>query len=123
MEKWPLSLKEIAVLSGQPAALALSRKFGGTRVYIPACPKRNSIAVRRLVEVIGELALPGLCFAYPGVWLYIPNLERRTGIRTVSVETLAATGSASAIARIHGVSELSVRRARRALRHDPNLIA
>lgn len=115
MERWPASLTEVASLIGRSAALAMSAKFGGTRVYIPSCPNRNSFAVRRLVEVIGESAVPALCFAYPGVWLYIPNLAN-SGIRSVSPGVLALPGSAATIARLYGVSEQAVRIARRSCR-------
>lgn len=121
--KLPGVLSEIAEVAGEPAALAISARVGGTRVYIPA----KADDTHWLVDAIGRAAADKVCklFAVDGARgqrVDIPlasgssyrALRRATARR---VHELDQSGKSSReIARAAGLTQRAVHRHRAAHR-------
>jgi hypothetical protein len=116
--KLPGVLAEIAEVAGEPAALIIATRFGGTRVYIPTQVDDK----HALVESIGREAAIKLCEHFTvdgrGQRLDIPLHFGRTyrelqcAIAKRVHELDDGTRSASAIARAIGITTRTVNRHR-----------
>lgn len=105
---WPASLRELADIIGDKAALELQGARAGTRMYVPKRPTQKS----PLAQIIGLrearlLAVSG----YGGEYLVVPTgVLMKARVRRRAIE--AAEGFPSDVARRFGVSERWVRKIR-----------
>ncbi|MGG9999729.1 helix-turn-helix domain-containing protein [Pseudovibrio ascidiaceicola] len=83
MASLPLVLQEIREVAGLPAALEIARRFGGSRVSIPAYPKEG----HWLVETVGENAAQKICAYYR----ITSGSNREIGVKDLSIP-LGPTG-------------------------------
>ena len=107
--------RAIVELIGEPLAVALVERIGGSRVYVPAHPGASS----PLVLAIGHSAAARICDVYAGSDLHIPS---RTALavhrRRDDIHYDLRRGlSAAEVARRHGITVQHVRRIRRQESH------
>ncbi|MDD7908543.1 hypothetical protein PUV47_01330 [Pseudovibrio exalbescens] len=125
MNTLPQVLQEICEVAGLEAAIRIARRYGGSRMSIPAYPKGD----HWLVETVGENAARKICDHYriingsdraAGIYLDIPLGP--AGMRALShqrIRAYLADGlSADEVARRVGVHRQTVLRQAQKLR-DP----
>jgi len=106
MPRW----EEIGRVAGDEAALQLSIKFGGTRIYVPVVPDRQ------LVEAVGAEAAARLSSAWGAEQIDVPARPGKTARLKDRVRALLGQGlSCREIARQLAITE---RHARRVLHDD-----
>lgn len=91
-------LRSIAKVVGEEAAVGISIRFGGRRLYIPQQPTTES----ELVLLIGRGAAQRLSKRYGGTWIDVPI---SAGKRARIIELCQADRTKSDIAEIIGCSE------------------
>lgn len=103
----PRVLKEIAEVVGLPAADALSRRWGGQKLYIPKNPKKDG----ELMQLLGTPAASALGHHFGGEVLTIPfGSEAWRALRHQEIQRRYKRESAAEIARDFGMHERSIHR-------------
>jgi len=97
----PKLFKDLSYAVPIRALLALSEKYGGTRIYVPETPSKDSL----LNRILDESAFRALCDMCGGERLDIPKAERlRARLRNREIVALARSRTARAIAIKFGLS-------------------
>lgn len=106
----PSMLERVAAVIGEPAALILAERLGGSPLYIPQHPARGS----PLVLAIGHGPAARLCDAFPSQSVQLPSRSALdAGRRREAVRYDLRRGlPAAEIARRHGLTVRHVRRLR-----------
>ena len=87
------------------ALLALSEKYGGTRIYVPMMPHKDYL----LGSILGESAFQALCDLRGGEYVYVPKAERLCArLRNREIVALATSRTARAIAIKFGLAQRTV---------------
>lgn len=113
---YPPIAMDLERLVGRQGLIALSREFGGVRLYIPQSDAH--LARHRLAGIVGEDSLRRLSAEFGGCQIMVPLLtaearwQRDSGIAA----RRAAGASAREIARETGLCMRSVQRATRRVR-------
>ena len=106
-DMFPKEIKTIARLVGLEAAMAISKTYGGRRLYIP----RKSRPNHQLIPLIGIEKLEALCHHYDGERLKIPRCDMALKyIRNREIRAAYGPVSLSKLAARYNISESQVLR-------------
>jgi len=103
-----MTVRGLIDLLGAERALMLSRRFGGQRIYIPSAPPRPGTAA----HAMGVDVWQALRADFRGERIRIPGYGalKRYVRRQRAVAMLNAGESVSAVARVTGLSDRTIRR-------------
>lgn len=86
---------EVAEIAGMEAALRLTDRYGGTRVYVPGAARLDDR--HPLVVLLGRKAAVAISERWQGLFIEVPRAESlRKSIRNAEIRRRYAAGESSA---------------------------